>query len=147
MPHAFSLPAIEAITCAIVEALGQCYPRVAGSTGDHRRGDIRGVETQRHVGPIAELGRQRHPAAGLDTVDAQPVQADVLGEGRSIRRPLSAPGEIPRQRGVARIDGQVRQARVVVDEVQRRLGIVERRQQLAQGEAELAVVGRRRVAP
>ncbi|MNT42419.1 hypothetical protein D3C72_1788380 [compost metagenome] len=147
LPHALAQPAIETITCAIVKTGGQLDPGAARSAGDHRRGEIRCVVGQRHVWPVTQFRGQRDAAVGFHCGQAQPIQADVLGERGGVRRPLPAPGKVARQAGVACVKGQVRQARVVVDEVQRRLGIVERRQHLAQGEAELATVRRRFVAP
>ncbi|MNZ92491.1 hypothetical protein D3C78_1115180 [compost metagenome] len=147
LPHAHTLPGVEAVAIARIEPFRQVDPRTADSAGHHRGGGIRCVVGQRHVGPVAQLSGQRNAAVWLHPGQAHAIQANIFGECRSIGRPLYAAGETARQAGVTCIQGQVRQARVVVDEIQRRLGVVERRQHLAQREAKLTAVRRRFVAP
>ncbi|MNF74949.1 hypothetical protein D3C84_569970 [compost metagenome] len=107
------------------------------------------------VGPEAEFAGQGDAGAGLDTVDAEAVKLDVFGvdgrvagvldqgaagaRGRAYKRPRQIPG----QGVVGGGKREVRQARVVVDVVERRLGIVQLFDHAAQGQAILAPVGRR----
>ncbi|MNI22674.1 hypothetical protein D3C73_762340 [compost metagenome] len=147
LPDALALPRIELAAIGGAEAGRQLQPGTAPRSGNHRNVDVGRVDRDRHVRPVAQLTGQGNPGDRLDAVEADAVQANVFREGRRIARPLDTTGEGTGHGGVPGVNGEVRQPRVIVDVVDRRFRIVERRDHLAQGEAELAVVGRRFVAP
>ncbi|MNT27133.1 hypothetical protein D3C72_1627490 [compost metagenome] len=142
LPHALALPRVKTVAAVDVEPGRQLHPGTTRRTGDHRNVDVRRVDRQRHVRAITHFTSEGNPGDRLDAIEADAVQTNVFRKRGRVARCLDAAGEGSANGGVFRIEGEVRQTRVIVDEVDRRLGIVQRRDHLTQCEAELAIVGR-----
>ncbi|MNZ53320.1 hypothetical protein D3C78_711940 [compost metagenome] len=147
LPDPLAHPAVITVALGGAEARRQVDPGTAARPGNHRHVDVRCVDRQRHVRPVADFTRQGNSRVGLDAVETEAIQANVLRERGGVARILHAAREGPGLGDIPRIQGEVRQARVVVDEVNRRFRVVQRRDHVAQGKAELTIVGRRFIAP